>query len=245
MKLDSQTASRAALTSVLLPALSYWLMQNMIFTLDHQNPFVVWKAPTNWTWSCGCADVQVHSKGLLCPHVLASCCHPLSCLAARAWVGNLWVGRVWGSLGFSSTDRLHRHRCVQRKREQQMDGEGLLFDALWGLAQAHLWHFHLLNDFRHFVAVLALRREGECGCCDGLMDTRRLLFFPSTCSLPSLGGHYCSRCFVELLFHQCQRLNESSSAPTSAKIWGTHMGDSKATSSPMVSLTASSFCKLN
>lgn len=73
-----------------------------------------------------------------------------------------------------------------------MNGEGLVSDAFWkacSLAQAHLWGFHFLNDFGHFVGV--------CGCCDGLMDTRRLLFFPSTCSLPSLFGHYCSLCFGE------------------------------------------------
>lgn len=74
---------------------------------------------------------------------------------------------------------------------------GLVVGKLWALAQAHLRRSHLLSDFRHFVAVLVLGREGECGHCGGLMDTRRLLFFPSFLSLPSLRGHYLSLCFGE------------------------------------------------
>lgn len=53
----------------------------------------------------------------------------------------------------------------------------LLVGKSWGLAQAYLWDFHVLNDFMHFVVILVLRRKHECSCHDSLIDTRFLFFF--------------------------------------------------------------------
>lgn len=201
-------------------------------------------------WLCRCTDAL---QRLFVPT------WPSQLLPSSLLPGCPWMDREpLGGKGVGCSV-LPKHRqtswvqvCAEKKEiANEWWGIGLwclLVGKVCSLAQAHLWGFHLLNDFRHFV--------GMGGLCDGLMDTRRLLFFPSTCSLPSLWGHYFSLCFggvgqsccfisdrdemnLPLLSHL---LRSGASRPS---MLGTHSMASKATSSPVVSLAASSFCKLN
>lgn len=231
MKLDSLTASRPA-PFLCAPASTV--------TLTHAKYDVYLKS----TESLCCLESSYKGKVELwlcrCADALQRLFVPFQLLPSPLLPGCPWVDReplCGKGVGCSvlPKHKLHGYRCVQRQRKQQMNGEGLVSCPVvgkwWGLAQAHLGHFHLINDFRHFVAVLVLGREGECGHCGGLMDTRRLLFFPSTCSSPSLRGHYWSLCFgqwdkavvssvtemkwILLCSHICQNLG-----PPCSPCWG-------------------------
>lgn len=199
MKLDSQTASRPA---------PYLCAPASAVILTHAKDDIYLRSPESLCclkssyklnvelWLCRCTDAFQKPFVPTCPcQLLPSSLLPGCPCRDREPLGGKGVG-FSGLLKHRQTSQIQV--CAEKKETaSEWWGIGLwclVVGKLWGLAQAHLWHFHLLNDFRHFVAGFVLRREGECDCCDGLMDTRRLLSFPSTCSLPFLGGHYCSLC---------------------------------------------------
>lgn len=188
----------------------------------------------------------------------AFCAFPGAALLSPAWLP--WVDREplcgrGAGCSVLPKHKLHRYRCVQGKRKQQMTGEGLVSCLVvgkwWGLAQAHLRHFHLLNDFR--LCICFGPREGRWVWSLGWLDGHQevpFIYFHVQFSILTRSllitvfwavGQSC--CFISDKDEMNPPLpNSRASLPS---MLGTHSLASKATSSPMVSLTASSFCKLN
>lgn len=255
MKLDSLTAPRPA-PFLCVPASTVTLTHAKYdIYLNPTESLCCLKSsykPNVQLWLCRCADALQR----------LFCAFPAAALLSPAWLpwvdGEPLCGRGAGC-SVLPKHKLHRYRCVQRKRKQQMTGEGLVSCLVvgkwWGLAQAHLRHFFLFNDFR--LCSCFGPREGRwvwpLGWLDGHQEVPFISFHVQFTILTrsllitvfwAVGQSWC---FISdrdemnppLLSHLPK------SRVSVPSMLGTHSLASKATSSSMVSLTASSFCKWN